>query len=176
MRCTTCKLPMETRQVDGYDVDRCRGCGATALQDLALVGILDDDGGTDRLLLGAELEAIGGGDAVAACPACGRESVRLGLLRGSWIGLCGVCRTVTLSTGGLDELRWKVRDQRLAEVEEELDEWAGESPREGLLFDVAAAAVRWWRRVVARRAGRRAGSAASGDEARLPPPPGNGSV
>jgi hypothetical protein len=177
MRCTTCKLPMETRPLDGYDIARCRSCGATAVQDLALVGLLGADGGAERLLLTAELEALGRGDVVALCPACGRESVRLGLLREQWIGQCGACRTVTLPAGGLEELRWKVGDQRLAELAEVLDEEAEATWRAGRgslfapLVEAAAAGVRWWRRVAARRA-RRRGASAGGEETRLPPPPG----
>jgi hypothetical protein len=173
---------METQPLDGYDVARCPGCGAMALQDLALMGLLGAEGGADRLLLDSELAAIGGGEAVAACPACGGESVRLGLLHGTWIGVCGACRTVTLPAGALDELRWKVEDARRAELAEVLDEEAAEAWRSsdsailGPLIDAAAAAVRWWRRVAARRARRRTGSAAGGEANRLPPPPGSAPV
>jgi Zn-finger nucleic acid-binding protein len=177
MRCATCQIPMEIRPIDGYEVGCCPRCGATAVQDLALVGLLGAVGGAERLLLTAELEALGRGDAVARCPACGRESVRLGLLREQWIGQCGACRTVTLPAGGLEELRWKMGDQRLAEVEEVLDEEAeaaGQAGRWSLfaaLVEAAAAAVRWWRRVAARRARRRGAAAGAGEATRLPPPP-----
>jgi hypothetical protein len=88
---------MEARAVGGYDIVRCPGCHVAAMQDLALVGMLSpDDGGAERLLIAAELESIGGGDAVAGCPMCGHDTVRLGLLRGLWIGRCGRCATVTI--------------------------------------------------------------------------------
>lgn len=176
MRCATCKLPMETRQVDGFETARCRGCGATAVGDLALAGLLGAGGGAERLLFAAELEDLARGEAVAACPACGRESVRVGLLREQWVGCCGACRTLTLPAGALETLRWKADDRRLAEVEEVLDEEAEETWQAGRgavfapLVEAAAAGVRWWRRLAARRARRRAGPAAGGEESRLPPP------
>jgi Zn-finger nucleic acid-binding protein len=169
---------MEARAVGGYEIARCPGCRAAAMQDLALVGLLSpDDGGAERLLIAAELESIGEGDAVAGCPMCGHDTVRLGLLRGLWIGRCGRCATVTLPAGGLEELRWKVRDERRAELAAVLDEWAEEAPRTGdallaLLLDAASAAVRWWRHVQGRRARRRI-AAARGAVAGAPPADGD---
>jgi hypothetical protein len=152
---------MEARPVGGYEIARCPGCRAAAMQDLALVGLLSpDDGGAERLLIAAELESIGVGDAVAGCPMCGHDSVRLGLLRGLWIGRCGRCATVTLPASGLEELRWKVRDARRAELVAVLDEWAEETARSrsalfAPLLDAAAAAGRRWRDVKGRHARRR---------------------
>lgn len=161
MHCLTCHVPMEVRPVTGYEIARCPGCRAAAMQDLALVGLLSpDDGGAERLSIAAELESIGEGDAVAGCPMCGHDTVRLGLLRGLWIGRCGRCASVTLPAGGLEELRWRVRDERRAELAVVLDEWAEETARSrdalfAPLLDAAAAVVRWWRHVQGRRARRR---------------------
>jgi hypothetical protein len=173
---------MEARAVGGYDIVRCPGCHVAAMQDLALVGMLSpDDGGAERLLIAAELESIGGGDAVAGCPMCGHDTVRLGLLRGLWIGRCGRCATVTLPAGGLEELRWKVRDERHAELAAVLDEWAEESARsrDGLfaaLLDAAAAVARRWRHVEGRRARRRIADARGAVVGAPPTDAGDGSV
>lgn len=143
----------------GYEVARCLGCRAVAMQDLALVGLLDD-GGAERRAIAAEIEAIGEGDAVAGCPMCGHDSVRLGLLRGLWVGRCGRCATVTLPAAGLEELLWKVRDARRAELAEALEESAEDERRAGNvlfapLLDAAAFAARKWREVRGRHARRR---------------------
>lgn len=167
---------MELRPIDGYEIGRCRSCGATAVQDLALAGLLGADGGAERLLLTTEIADLGRGEAAARCPACGRESVCLGLLREQWVGCCGACRTVTLPAGALEELRWKADDRRLAELEEVLGGgggawwWSVPAAILALLAEAAAAAVRWWRRRTARRA-RQRGASAGGEETRLPPPP-----
>jgi len=147
----------------------------SVLQHVALIGLLvPEAGGAERLLIEAELESIGAGDAVAECPQCGRHRLRLGELRGVWIGRCGDCFTVTVPADGLEELRWKVRDERRAELVEVLDEWAEETAqsRDALfapLLDAAAGGVRLWRRLRGRRSRGRSARAVEGRAAAAPP-------
>lgn len=167
MHCGSCAVPMATGREGDFEISRCGRCGATAMQDFALLGLLCPEiGGAERLLLAAELEALGA-DAIANCQECGRAGVRFGQLHGVWIGRCADCRTVTLPPGGLDELRWRIRDAKQAELVEELEVMAEESrrpfgdPAGGAFAALAADAVRAWRalsRRLRRRRLRRSGA------------------
>lgn len=149
--CVTCTVPMAVRREGDFEIARCERCGATVLQDFALLGLLCSElGGAERLLLAAELEAVGG-EEIAGCPQCGRAGVRFGELHEVWIGRCADCRTVTLPSGALDELRWRLRDGKLTELIEELEERAEErrrpfgDPADPALAGLAADLVRGWR-------------------------------
>ena len=174
-RCTACDLPLDTVHLDDAEIDRCGGCGAVAVPDLVLAALLVPEAASaERVLVEAELEAVGSGEAVAVCPCCGRLEVRLGEVRGVWLGRCGRCRTISFAPGGLEELRWKVRDDGHAELEETLQEMAGgrgEGLPQELAGDLGVAAVRWWRERQRRLAGRRIAEARGGGAARVPPRP-----
>jgi Zn-finger nucleic acid-binding protein len=176
MRCTACDLPLDTLHVDDVEIVRCGGCGAVAVPDLVLAALLVPEAASaERVLVEAELAAVGAGEAVSVCLCCGSLEVRLGEVRGVWIGRCGRCRAISFAPGDLEELRWKVRDDRHAEIEETLEEMTTDGGRRlagELVGDAGVAAVRWWRQRERRLAGRRAAEARARAAARLPVPEG----
>lgn len=177
-RCESCAARMATVREGDFEIARCERCGATVLDDFAFLGLLCPElGGAERSLLAAELEAVGAG-AIAECPQCGRPGVRFGQLHEVRIGRCADCRMVTLPPGGLDELRWRLRDEKRAELVEELEEAAEESrrpfgdPAGGAFAALAADVVRAWRALSRHRRRRRLrGSGVPGEPAG---PPGGG--